>query len=335
MNENRPLGGPPRLLDEVRRIARLHGLAFATERAYVGWIRRYARFLAPRHPRDVQEDGIRAFLIHLAADRHHSASSRNQARAALLFLYRKVYGVVLERVEIAPTAKVANPHPVVLERGEVRRILRHLDGEEGLMVRMLYGGGMRRSELLGLRVQDVHPGYEHLSIREAKGDRNRFTLLPRALVQPLREQLGRSRRLFEADRRDGVPGVALPKALDRKYPSASASWPWFWVFPAAGLSRDPRSGIVRRHHDRGDRLQRSLRKAVRMAGIAKHVTCHVFRHTFATHLLESGANIRTVQELLGHRNVKTTMIYTHVLRRGARAATSPLDDLVGRDDRDA
>ncbi len=265
------------------------------------------------------------FLSDLAVNRNVGASTQNQALAALLFLYRNVLGRDLEGLDNAVRARRPRHLPVVLSRTEVAHVLEHLDGETHLVACILYGGGLRLLECLRLRVKDIDIERHQLTVREGKGNRDRATLLPRAIEEALRAQLADARITWERDRRDGVPGVSLPDALARKYPDAPNEWKWFWLFPAARLSTDPRTDIRRRHHIMESRIQRAVRAASVRAGITKRVSPHTFRHSFATHLLEDGADIRTVQTLLGHRDLKTTMIYTHVLDRGPLGVRSPLD----------
>jgi integron integrase len=330
----RPLSGthmtvspppPPRLLDALRERIRVLHYSLRTERAYVQWVRRFIRFHRGRHPREMGEAEVTAFLGALATEGNVSASTQNQALAAILFLYKQVLGIELAWLDNVPRARRPRRLPSVLTAAEARRILEQMTGTHALMARMLYGTGMRLAECLALRVKDVDLERREILIRQGKGGKDRVTMLPAALADPLREHLVRVRALHERDRQAGVPGVELPGALSRKYPSAGRQWAWQWVFPQAKLSVDPRSGIRRRHHAFGQTLQRAIRRAVHAAGITKPVSTHTFRHSFATHLMEAGYDIRTVQELLGHKDVSTTMIYTHVLNRGGRGVVSPLD----------
>jgi integron integrase len=268
---------------------------------------------------------VEGFLTSLAVDRKVSAATQNQALAALLFLYREVLGVELPWLEGITRAKAPEHVPVVLSRAEIDRLFSHIEGTHDLMGRLLYGTGMRLMECVRLRVKDVDFDRSEIAVRAGKGAKDRVTVLPASLAPYLREHLARVRVLWEEDRRDGRPAVEMPAALERKYPNAGRQWGWFWVFPARGLSRDPRSGVVRRHHAHEQALQRAIKRAVVAAGIAKPASTHTLRHSFATHLLEAGYDIRTVQELLGHRDVRTTMIYTHVLNRGGRGVVSPID----------
>jgi len=268
---------------------------------------------------------VEAFLTHLAVEGGVAASTQNQAKSALLFLYKEVLGVELPWLDGVASAKAPKRLPVVLTRDEVRAALDRTEGTPGLMLRLIYGTGVRVMECLRLRVKDVDFARREIVVREGKGFKDRVTMLPESLVAPLREHLVRVRALHERDLREGGGEVYLPYALARKYPAAGREWAWQYVFPSARLSVDPRSGAVRRHHADEKSVQRALRQAVRDAGIHKPASPHTLRHSFATHLLEGGQDIRTVQELLGHKDVSTTMIYTHVLNRGARGVVSPLD----------
>jgi integron integrase len=317
----------PRLLDEVRDRLRLKHYSLRTEQSYVDWIKRYIWFHDKRHPLDLGPREVEAFLTDLAIARKVSASTQNQALAALLFLYKQVMGIDLPWLDDVVRAKKPQRLPVVLTVAEVQRLLAHLDGSHGLMARLLYGTGMRLMECVRLRVKDVNFERNEIIVRDGKGGKDRVTMLPASLAGPLREHLKRVRMLFEQDRAEDAPGVYLPDALERKYPNAGKEWGWFWVFPSRSIATDPRTGIVRRHHAHEQALQRAIKKAVSAAGIAKPASTHTLRHSFATHLLQSGYDIRTVQELLGHSDVSTTMIYTHVLNRGGRGVESPLDHL--------
>jgi len=328
MAERRPpISQPPRLLDLVRLEARRRRLSLRTEEAYVAWARRFILFHGKRHPKAMGTTEVIAFLSHLAVERHVSASTQNQAFSALVFLYRRVLDRELEGLDAAARAREPHRMPVVLTREEVRAVLAQLQGTKRLQATLLYGGGLRLLELLRLRVKDVDLGSRRLTIREPKGGRERMVPLPRRTKEALTAHLAEVRRLWTRDVEAGHGGVILPAALDRKMPGASTEWGWQWVFPAIRPSRDPRSGRELRHHQHPSVLQRAVRKATREARIAKRVTCHTFRHSFATHLLEDGSDIRTVQELLGHRDVKTTMIYTHVAHLGPLGVSSPADRL--------
>ena len=317
----------PRLLDRLRAACRLRHYSLRTEQAYVGWARRYVRFHDLTHPDEMGATEVVAFLSDLAVHREVAASTQNQARAALVFLYEEVLGRELEGLDAAVRARTPVHLPVVLTRDEVRALIAHLDREHELVARLLYGSGLRIFECLRLRVKDVDAPRRQIVVRSGKGDRDRATLFPRSLEEPLAAQLLRARTLYEMDRRDGRSGVKLPAALARKYPNAGLAWGWQWVFPSRRLSTDPRTATQRRHHLHVSGPQRAIRRAAIRAGIEKRVTAHTLRHSFATHLLESGSDIRTVQSLLGHRDLKTTMIYTHVLDRGPMGVRSPADDL--------
>lgn len=313
------------LLEQVRRTLRLKHYSIRTEQAYVQFIKRFILFHGKRHPSEMGADEIRQYLSHLASVDRVAASTQNQALAALLFLYRVVLGVELPFVEGIERAKRPARLPVVLTPEEAARIISHLEGVYKLMASLLYGSGLRVMECVRLRVKDVDFGYRQIVVRDGKGEKDRRTMLPDSLVAPLNLQLERTRMLHEEDLQRGFGRVYLPYALERKLPNAAAEWQWQWVFPASRISSDPRSAHKRRHHASEDMLQSHIKSATQRAGVVKRVSCHTFRHSFATHLLESGYDIRTVQELLGHADVKTTMLYTHVLNRGGRGVRSPLD----------
>lgn len=318
---------PVGLLDRVREVARYKRYSIRTEQAYVEWVRRFVRFHGKRHPRDLGAAEVRGFLYHLASKLRVSASTHQQALSALLFLFRDVLELELPWLGDIERPKKPKRLPAVLSVDEVTRLLALVDDSHGLMVRLLYGTGMRLLECLRLRVKDVDFDQRQILVRSGKGDKDRLTVLPESLIPALRIHLQRVHALWEGDRLAGRPGVYMPEALARKYPNAAHSWGWFWVFPARELSLDPRSGTERRHHAHEQALQRAIKRAVAAAGIAKPATTHTLRHSFATHLLQNGYDIRTVQELLGHSDVSTTMIYTHVLNRGGRGVVSPADRL--------
>ena len=313
------------LLQEVQFRIRARHMSLRTEKTYLHWIRRFVRHHHRRHPREMGAPEIEEFLTALAVKNRVSASTQNQALAAILFLYRDVLDIRLPWLTEVVRAKRPQRLPVVLTRTEVQRVLSRISGTEWLVVSLLYGTGMRLGECMQLRVKDIDLPRREVLIRDAKGQKDRVTMLPESLVAHVTSQLSHSRSLFDRDRREGKPGVSLPFALSRKYPDAPVSWPWFWVFPAGSFCIDPDSRQLVRHHLYPQNVQRAVKLAIRAAGIAKPASTHTFRHSFATHLLEDGYDIRTVQELLGHADVKTTMIYTHVLNRGGRGVRSPLD----------
>jgi integron integrase len=317
---------PPRLLDQVRAACRARHYSLRTERAYVGWVRRYVLANGKRHPRGLGQAELEAFLTALAVDARVAAGTQNQALSALLFLYRQVLG--MDRVpwlEGVVRAKHPARIPVVLSRGEVRRLLAHIDGTCWLMAALVYGTGMRLMECVRLRVKDVDFDRGEIVVREGKGAKDRRVPLPKRLRDPLHERIERTRVVHAQDLAAGLGRVWLPDALVRKHANAATELGWQYVFPAARVSVDPRDGTKRRHHVDEAVLQRAVKSARGRAGIAKPASCHTLRHSFATHLLESGHDIRTVQELLGHKDVATTQIYTHVLGRGAGGVLSPLD----------
>jgi integron integrase len=316
---------PLELLEQVRACIRTRHLAFRTEKTYLYWIRRFLWFHELKDPRILGADEIGAFLTSLAVNNKVAASTQNQALAAILFLYRDALGLELPWLADVVRAKRPVQLPVVLSRTEVQSVLARLNGTVWLVASMLYGSGARINECLQLRVKDIDVSRRELFIRDAKGQKDRVTVLPETLVPHVREHLVRVRTLFEADRAAGKPGVSLPLALRRKYPAAPTAWAWQWVFPAKTFCRDPYSGEYCRFHLQPQNIQRAVKWAIQAAGIDKPASTHTFRHCFATHLLEDGYDIRTVQELLGHSDVKTTMIYTHVLNRGGRGVRSPLD----------
>ena len=317
-----------RLLDQVRERIRYLHYSIRTEEAYVHWIKAFIRFHGLRHPGEMGGVEVEAFLSWLAAERHVAISTHNQALSAVLFLYGKVLGQELPWMQSIGRPQRKPRLPVVLSADEVARVLARLEGEHKLFAQLLYGTGLRITEGLQLRVKDVDFEHRTLIVRAGKGNKDRAVMLPMAIVAPLREQLARSRLLWADDRAAGRAGVHMPDALDRKYPRAAVSWTWFWVFAHESHSRDPRSGLVRRHHLYDQSFQRAFKRAVECAGITNMATPHTLRHSFATHLLQAGYDIRTVQSLLGHADVSTTMIYTHVLKVGGGAVRSPLDTLM-------
>lgn len=318
---------PRTLIDGLRQAIRYRHYSIRTEHTYVDWVRRFVAFHGRRHPRDMGASEVRAFLQHLAVDAGLAVSTHRQALAALLFLYRHVLEVNLPWLDDLERPTKPARLPTVLAPAEVQRLLEALTGTHGLMAALLYGTGMRLMECVRLRVKDVDFAQGQILVREGKGGKDRVTVLPGSLVPALRDHLARVRLLWEADRATDLPGVFMPDALERKFPNGGRSWGWFWVFPGRALSVDPRSGIERRHHTHEQALQRAIKRALATARIVKPASTHTLRHSFATHLLQAGYDIRTVQELLGHADVSTTMIYTHVLNRGGRGVVSPADSL--------
>jgi integron integrase len=316
---------PVRLLDQVRWHIRLLHYSQRTEEAYVYWCKAFIRFHGIRHPAEMGAAEIESFLGWLANERGLAVSTHRQALSALLFLYAKVLHIELPRLADIDRPRIKRRLPVVLSVEEVAAVLRLLEGEHRLFAQLLYGTGMRLAEAQQLRVKDLDFSHQAVIVRSGKGDKDRVVMLPKSLAPALREQLASARVLWSADQMAGKAGVYMPDALERKYPRAGASWSWFWVFPQDHHSVDPRSGVVRRHHLYDQTFQRAFKRAVRGAGITKPATPHTLRHAFATHLLQAGYDIRTVQELLGHSDVATTMIYTHVLKVGGGGVRSPVD----------
>ena len=319
-----PLRRSQRLLDQLRDATRTRHYSIRTEKCYADWVRRFILFHNKRHPREMGAPEVEAFLTHLAVDRSVAASTQNQALAAILFLYAHVLENDLPWLTGVTRAKRPERRPV-LTRDEVNRVLSRMTGVASLAARLLYGTGLRLMEGVRLRVKDVDFARGEILVRQGKGQKDRVTMLPHSLVEPLQIQLASARALHESGLREGFGKVYLPFALARKYPNADREWGWQYVFPARKRSRDPRSGIIRRHHIDEKLIQRGMKRAVREAGISEPATPHTLRHSFATHLLEAGNDIRTVQELLGHQDVSTTMIYTYVLNRGRHGVASPLD----------
>jgi len=315
----------PKLLDQVRALIRTMHYSIRTEEAYVDWIRRFILFHKKRHPAQMGKAEIEEFLTHLAVDRRVAASTQSQAKSALLFLYQKVLKLEIEWLKDVVAAKQPQRLPTVLTVDETRSLLSHMKSETWLVASLLYGSGLRLMEACRLRVLDIDFNMRQITVRNGKGAKDRVTMLPEALVVPLKSHLELVRLQHQSDCEQGGGEVYLPFALDRKYPAVAREWKWQYVFPADGLSEDPRSDIVRRHHIDEQRVQRAVKQAAQDANIQKKVTPHTLRHSFATHLLQSGYDIRTVQELLGHKDVRTTQIYTHVLNRGGNAVLSPLD----------
>jgi integron integrase len=337
---------PTRLLDQVRAVIRRKHYSIRTEATYIDWITRYVRFHGMRHPKEMGAPEIEAFLTHLAIEGNVAASTQNQALCALLFLYRQVLQIEIDATIHAARAKPSETVPTVLTHAEALQVLDLIPGVHNLMARLLYGSGLRLMECARLRVKDLDFEYRQVIVHDGKGEKDRVTMLPSSLILPLQSYLETVRAIHQQDLKDGCGAVYMPYALERKYPTAAREWIWQYVFPASKTSIDPRSlpspfgrgargegrddggvaGIIRRHHTDESNLQKAVTTAARQSGIPKRISCHTFRHSFATHLLQNGYDIRTVQELLGHKDVKTTMIYTHVLQRGGLAVRSPLDD---------
>jgi len=316
---------PPKLLDQVRDKLRVKHYSIRTEHAYVDWIKRYIIFHGKRHPKNMGARDIEAFLTHLAVAGKVAASTQNLAKSSILFLYREVLEIQLPWLDNVTQAKAPKRLPVVLTVNEVQAVLSRLSGTHALIASLLYGGGMRLMEAVRLRVKDVDFARHEILVREGKGNKDRVTMLPEAVAAPLKAHLVKVKALHKEDLAQGYGEVYLPFALDKKYPKAGREWAWQYVFPSKNLSVDPRSGKTRRHHVDEKGVQRAVKQAVRDAELTKPATPHTLRHSFATHLLQSGYDIRTVQELLGHSDVSTTMIYTHVLNKGGKGVVSPLD----------
>jgi integron integrase len=316
---------PKKLLVQVREALRLKHYSLRTEESYLTWIKRYILFHHKRHPKDMGPDEIEAFLTHLAVDQKVAASTQNQALSALLFLYRVTLKQPVDVPLHAIRAHTPKRLPTVLTKEESLKVIGWLSGTAQLMAQLLYGSGLRLMECARLRVTDLDFAQRQLVVRDGKGMEDRVTMLADSLILPLETHVRQVKQLHTRDLAQGYGSVYLPYALERKYPYSGRDWVWQYVFPSNRLSKDPRTGIVRRHHASESSLQKAVKEAARLAGLNKRVSCHTFRHSFATHLLQQGYDIRTVQELLGHKDVKTTMIYTHVLNRGGLAVRSPLD----------
>ncbi len=314
-----------KLLDEIRNVLRVKNYSYRTEKTYIHWIKKFILFHNKKHPLQMGEIEISQYVNFLAINQKVSASTQNQALCALLFLYKKVLRKEIGRLKNLHWAKKPKKLPVVFTREEAKKVLLHLQGKYWLVASLLYGSGLRLMEALTLRVKDLDFAYQRISIHDGKGHKDRVSMLPAALVAPLQRHLKCVKVIHDKDLKEGFGRVKLPKALNRKYPNADREWGWQYVFPATTRFFDPEDKIHRRHHLHDTAVQRAIRDAIRKAGIAKHGSSHTFRHSFATHLLERGYDIRTVQELLGHNDVRTTMVYTHVLNRGGMGATSPLD----------
>jgi len=315
----------PRLIDQTRNVLRLHHYSIRTEEAYIQWIKRFIFFHNKRHPNDMGEKEVRHFLTHLAVDKHVSASTQNQALSAILFLYKRVLEKELDWIDDVVRAKRPKYLPVVLTKKEVTNVLNGMTGTNALIAKLLYGTGMRLMEALRLRIQDIDFEQYQVIVRSGKGNKDRVTTLPESLTVKLKEHIENVRAIHNSDLSEGYGRVYLPFALDRKYPGAGIEFGWQYCFPSMHRSTDPVTGLVRRHHLHEKNIGRAIRNAARKIGIYKRVSSHTMRHSFATHLIENGYDIRTVQELLGHKDVSTTMIYTHVLNKGGHGVRSPLD----------
>jgi integron integrase len=320
-------GGWDSVQESVVRLMPLKHLSYRTEKTYLSWIVRFRTFVNPKSPRSLTDDDLKAFLSYLAVEREVAAATQKQAFNALLFLYRNVLAVEIAGLDTVMPSRVPRSLPLVLTREEIREVFSHLTGTHLLMAQVIYGGGLRLQECLSLRVKDVDFSRGCLVVRAGKGYKDRETLLSEKTAAALKLHLRRAHGLYERDRRRGIAGVRLPEALDHKFRKAGTAWGWFWVFPSARLSIDPVSAVVRRHHLYPTTLQKAFQTAVRHSSVVKPATLHSLRHSFATHLLEQGYDIRTVQELLGHADVSTTMIYTHVATRNRLGVRSPLDSL--------
>ena len=323
---NQIVGGS-KLLGEMRDLIRRKHYSIRTEHSYLHWAKRYILFHGKRHPKEMGEPQIVAFLNHLAVKREVAASTQNQALNALLFLYKQVLGreeLILDNIT---RAKRPEKLPTVFDRDEIDRLFNHMGGTPKLVAAILYGAGLRLLGGLRLRIQDIEFGRNQIVVRSGKGAKDRVTLLPPEVVQPIRRQMAVAQKLHQEDLAGGLGEVYLPYALERKYPNAAKQWGWQYLFPSGNTAEDPRSGKIRRHHIGEPAIQRAVKKAISAAGLVRHANCHTLRHSFATHLLEDGYDIRTVQELLGHKDVRTTMIYTHVMNKGPMGVKSPLSRL--------
>ena len=314
-----------KLLDEVRGVMRVRHYSYQTEKTYIHWIKQYIFFHKVTHPKEMGATEVEAFLTHLAVERMVAASTQNQALAALLFLYREVLRIDLPWLEKFTPAKRSSHVPVVLTKDEARTILGELKGVNWLIANLLYGSGLRLSEALRLRVKNLDFGFKQIVVRDGKGGKDRFTIMPTKLIEPLQKQLLSAKKIHEMDLRCGIGHVEMPFALERKYPNANKEWAWQYVFPSKSLSINPRSGQRGRHHVSASNLQKVFKEALRKSRIAKNASPHTLRHSFATHLLQNGYDIRTIQDLLGHKELTTTMIYTHVLQQHRLGVRSPVD----------
>ena len=317
----------PTLIEKVREVLRLQHKSYRTEQSYIYWIRKFLQFHNMRHPREMGAAEIREFLSHLAVQKNVAASTQKQALNAIMFMYIQVYERNIGDIGKFIRPKKPEKVPTVFSREEAKKVISHLEGRHWLIVNILYGSGLRLIECLRLRIKDIDFAYNQIVVRAGKGEKDRCTMLPQKLKEPLTFHLTNVKQLHKQFLKKGYGTVELPYALAKKYPNAEKEWKWQYVFPADRVSKDPRSGAVRRHHLHESSVQKAVKTAIRKAGIQKHASCHTFRHSFATHLLEAGYDIRTVQELLGHKNLETTMIYTHVLNKGGKGVKSPLDDV--------
>ena len=315
----------PKLLDQVRQVIRVKHYSLRTEESYINWIKRFIFFHNKKHPIEMGEKEIGQFITHLAKNKKVSASTQNQALCAIVFLYKNVLQKDLNNTISIYWSKRPKKIPVVLTKSEAVEVLNNLKGTNWLIGMFLYGSGLRLSETLQLRVKDIDFNYNQIFIRDSKGERDRTTMLPQKIVPALKNHLNKVEKMHQEDLKNGFGSVYLPNAIERKYPNAKYEWGWQYVFPASRISTDPKSGIARRHHLYDTVIQKAVKQAIRDARIIKQASCHTFRHSFATHLLESGYDIRTIQELLGHKNVETTMIYTHVIKTGGKGVRSPAD----------
>ena len=315
----------PKLLDQVRQIIRIKHYSLRTEESYVNWIKRFIFFHDKKHPKEMREKEIGQFITHLAKDKKVSASTQNQALCAIVFLYKNILKIELENTISIYWSKRPKKLPVVFTKDEAIKVLYNLKGVHWFVGMLLYGSGLRLTESLELRVKDIDFGYKQIVVRNSKGEKDRTTMLPEKVIEPMKKHLQKVKQIHEEDLKNGYGTVYLPYAIERKYSNAKYDWGWQYVFPASRISTDPRSGIQRRHHLHDTVIQKAVKQSIRNAGINKHASCHTFRHSFATHLLESGYDIRTIQELLGHKNVETIMIYTHVINQGGKGVRSPAD----------
>ncbi len=320
---------PTRFLDQLRLRIRSEGLAYRTEQTYVHWVKQFIRYHDRRHPKDLGASEVEAFLNHVSVNRNCSANTQRIALNALIFLYKRFLGLDMDNLSFTP-ARANKRLPVVYSRQEIAAILSQLNGMSRLMVELMYGTGLRSAELLSLRIKDIDFGSNNVIVRSGKGNKDRATMLPQSLIPGLQRQIENVERLHAQDIEDGYGDVYLPDALARKYPRAARETAWQFLFPSSRIGPDPRSGVLRRHHLHPTALSKQIRRAVRAAGIRKPARAHSFRHSFATHLLETGYDLRTIQELLGHSDIKTTEIYTHVINRGGKGVLSPVDSLGSR-----